>query len=45
MLQGNISKNAEFLTQNGCKGHQRSNLEWHYIKKLMSSGVLRGGRQ
>ena len=29
-----------FKQKNGCKGHQRSNLEWHYIKKLMSPGVL-----
>ena len=40
MPQGDINKNAEFSTQNGCKGHQRSNLEWHYIKKLISPGVL-----
>ena len=29
-----------FQHKHGCKGHQRSNLEWHYIKKLMSPGVL-----
>jgi len=26
--------------QKSCKGHQRSNLEWCYIKKFMSPGVL-----
>ena len=29
-----------FQRKNSCKGHQRSNIEWHYIKKLMSPGVL-----
>jgi len=29
-----------FQHKNGCKGHQRSNLEWHYIQKLISPGVL-----
>ena len=23
-----------FQQKNGCKGHQRSNIEWHYIKKI-----------
>ena len=29
-----------FQHKNGCKGHQRSNLQWHYIKNSMSLGVL-----
>ena len=34
-----------FQHKNGCKGHKRSNLEWHYIKILLSPGheyYLRG---
>ena len=30
MPQGDIN----FQHKNGCKGHQRSNLEWYYIKKI-----------
>jgi len=40
MLQGDISKNAEFQHKNGCKGHQSSNLKWHYIKKLVTRSTI-----
>ena len=40
MPQGDKSKKAEIFAQNCFKGHQRSNLEWHYIKKFMSPGIL-----
>ena len=29
-----------FQQKNGCKGHQRLNLWWHYMKNLMSLRVL-----
>ena len=29
-----------FQLKKGRKGHQWSNLEWHYIQKIMSPGVL-----
>ena len=35
MPQGYKDKKAEFSTQSDCKGHQRSNLHWHYIKNFM----------
>jgi len=34
MPQGDISKKLNFQHKNGCKSHERSNLEWHYIKKI-----------
>ena len=33
MLQGDKSIFSKLIIQNDCKGHQRSNLQWHYIKK------------
>ena len=32
MPQGDKNKRMNFVGKNGCKGHQRSNLQWHYIK-------------
>jgi len=40
MLQGDLNKNAKFLYKNGYKARSPKNLKWHYIKKLMSPGVL-----
>ena len=39
MPQGDTDKNDKFIMQNGRKVHQRSNMQWHYIKKYMSQGV------
>ena len=43
MSHGDKSKNVKFqhkIKTASYKDHQRSNLEWHYIKKLISPGVL-----